>query len=130
MPKRLMTGRVKSDKMSKTRVVEIARLVKHPKYKKFYRDRTTCYVHDENNESGEGDTVQIIESKPMSKKKRWTLVKVIEKSSAVDVAAMRAARRLEEARKAEVAASSDSDKTKPEPKPEASEEPAETPAAE
>ena len=66
----------------------------------------------------------------MSKKKRWTLVKVIEKSSAVDVAAMRAARRLEEARKAEVAASSGSDKTKPEPKPEASEEPAETPAAE
>lgn len=103
MPKRMLTGRVKSDKMSKTRVVEIARLVKHPKYKKFYRDRTTCYVHDENNESGEGDTVQIIESAPMSKKKRWTLVKVIEKSSEVDVAAMRAARRLEEARKAEIA---------------------------
>jgi small subunit ribosomal protein S17 len=97
--------------MSKTRVVEIARLVKHPKYKKFYRERTTCYVHDENNESGEGDTVQIIESRPMSKKKRWTLVKVVEKSSAVDVAAMRAARRLEDARKAEVAASSGSDKT-------------------
>ena len=111
MPKRLMTGRVKSDKMSKTRVVEIARLVKHPKYKKFYRERTTCYVHDENNESGEGDTVQIIESRPMSKKKRWTLGKVVEKSSAVDVAAMRAARRLEDARKAEVAASSGSDKT-------------------
>ncbi len=130
MPKRLMTGRVKSDKMSKTRVVEIARLVKHPKYKKFYRDRTTCYVHDENNESGEGDTVQIIESRPMSKKKRWTLVKVIEKSSAVDVAAMRAARRLEEARKAEVAASSGSDKTKP-AEPAAEEAPAtETPAAE
>ncbi len=110
MPKRLMTGRVKSDKMSKTRVVEIARLVKHPKYKKFYRDRTTCYVHDENNESGEGDTVQIIESRPTSKKKRWTLVKVIEKSSEVDVAAMRAARRLEDARKEEVAASSGSDK--------------------
>ncbi len=103
MPKRMLTGRVKSDKMSKTRVVEIARLVKHPKYKKFYRDRTTCYVHDENNESGEGDTVQIIEAAPMSKKKRWTLVKIIEKSSEVDVAAMRAARRLEDARKAEIA---------------------------
>ena len=103
MPKRMLTGRVKSDKMSKTRVVEIARLVKHPKYKKFYRDRTTCYVHDENNESGEGDTVQIIEAAPMSKKKRWKLVKIIEKSSEVDVAAMRAARRLEDARKAEIA---------------------------
>ncbi len=103
MPKRMLTGRVKSDKMSKTRVVEIARLVKHPKYKKFYRDRTTCYVHDEGNESGEGDTVQIIESAPVSKKKRWTLVKVVEKSSEVDVAAMRASRRLEDARKADIA---------------------------
>jgi small subunit ribosomal protein S17 len=117
----MLTGRVKSDKMSKTRVVEIARLVKHPKYKKFYRDRTTCYVHDENNESGEGDTVQIIESAPMSKKKRWTLVKVIEKSSEVDVAAMRAARRLEDARKAEIADA----QTKPEKESPAEEAPAE-----
>lgn len=111
--------------MSKTRVVEIARLVKHPKYKKFYRDRTTCYVHDENNESGEGDTVQIIESAPMSKKKRWTLVKIIEKSSEVDVAAMRAASRLEDARKAEIAeAQAKPEKAKPE-EPAAEETPAE-----
>ena len=52
MPKRVLTGRVKSDKMSKTRVVEIARLVRHPKYRKFYRDRTTCYVHDEEQRIG------------------------------------------------------------------------------
>ena len=97
MPKRVLTGRVKSDKMAKTRVVEIARLVRHPKYHKIYRDRTICYVHDENNESGEGDMVQIIESQPMSKTKRWNLVKVVEKSSAVDVAAMRAARKQTEA---------------------------------
>jgi small subunit ribosomal protein S17 len=96
MPKRVAIGRVKSDKMSKTRVVEIPRLVKHPKYGKFYRDRTTCYVHDENNESNEGDTVQIIESTPKSKKKRWDLVKVVEKSNAVDVVAMRAARKQKE----------------------------------
>jgi len=51
MPKRVLTGRVKSDKMNKTRVVQIARLVRHPKYGKIYRDRTTCYVHDANNES-------------------------------------------------------------------------------
>ena len=102
MPKRVLTGRVKSDKMSKTRVVEIARLVRHPKYRKYYRDRTTCYVHDEANESGEGDMVQIIESRPMSKKKRWTLVKVIEKSSEVDVAAMRAARKQGESLAEEV----------------------------
>jgi hypothetical protein len=66
----------------------------------------------------------------MSKKKRWTLVKVIEKSSAVDVAAMRAARRLEEARKAEVAASSGSDKMQPAESAAEEEPAAETPAAE
>lgn len=97
MPKRVAIGRVKSDKMSKTRVVEIARLVKHPKYGKYYRDRTTCYVHDENNESNEGDTVQIVESTPKSKKKRWDLVSIVEKSNAVDVVAMRAARKQKEA---------------------------------
>ena len=96
MPKRVMIGRVKSDKMSKTRGVEIPRTVKHPKYGKFMRERTTCYVHDENNESNEGDTVQIIEAAPTSKKKRWNLVKVIEKSREVDVVAMRAARKQKE----------------------------------
>lgn len=96
MPKRILTGRVKSDKMDKTRVVQIPRLVRHPKYGKIYRARTTCYVHDENNESKEGDTVQIIESAPVSKKKRWTLISVIEKSNEVDVTAMKAARKLKE----------------------------------
>lgn len=102
MPKRVLTGRVKSDKMDKTRVVQIARQVRHPKYGKIYKDRTTCYVHDENNESKEGDTVQIIEDKPSSKKKRWTLVKVVEKSNEVDVVAMRAARKQKEQLSSEV----------------------------
>ena len=102
MPKRLLTGRVKSDKMSKTRVVQIPRLVRHVKYGKIFRDRTTCYVHDEENESQEGDLVQIIESKPLSKKKRWTLVKVIEKSTEVDLAAVRAARKQKEQLSSEV----------------------------
>lgn len=104
MPKRLLTGRVKSDKMDKTRVVEIARLVRHPKYGKIYRDRTTCYVHDENNESKEGDTVQIVEARPMSKKKRWSLVSVVTKSKEVDVVAMRAARKQKEQLSSEVEA--------------------------
>ena len=94
MPKREAIGRVKSDKMDKTRVVEIPRLVRHPKYGKFIRQRTTCYVHDENNESGVGDTVKIIESRPLSKKKRWALVSIVEKSREVDVAALRAAQKL------------------------------------
>ena len=104
MPKRQAVGRVTSDKMDKTRVVEIPRLVKHPKYGKFVRKRTICYVHDENNESGFGDTVEIIESRPLSKKKRWQLVKVIEKNTEVDLAALRAARKQAEAEAAAKAA--------------------------
>jgi small subunit ribosomal protein S17 len=102
MPKRVLTGRVKSDKMDKTRVVQIARLVRHPKYGKIYRDRTTCYVHDEKNESKEGDTVQIIEAAPTSKKKRWALVKVVQQSNEVDVTAMKAARKQKEQLASEV----------------------------
>ena len=95
MPKRQTIGRVTSDKMQKTRVVEIPRLVRHPKYGKYVRKRTLCYVHDENIESGYGDTVEIIESRPLSKKKRWQLVRVVEKNQEVDLAALRAARKQE-----------------------------------
>ncbi|TWU16890.1 30S ribosomal protein S17 [Planctomycetes bacterium Poly21] len=93
MPKRVLAGIVTSDKMNKTRRVEINRVVKHPKYKKYLRSRTVCHVHDEDNESGVGDRVEIIESEPLSKLKRWRLVRVLEKSTAVDVVALRAARK-------------------------------------
>lgn len=92
MPKKVSIGVVASDKCDKTRRVEIARQVQHAKYGKFIRQRTVCYVHDENNESGLGDTVEIVESRPLSKTKRWELVRVVEKSRAVDVAALKAAR--------------------------------------
>ena len=92
MPKRVVSGIVTSDKMDKTRRVEINRSVKHPKYKKYISRRTVCHVHDENNESGVGDRVEIIESEPLSKLKRWRLVRVIEKSTLVDLFALRAAR--------------------------------------
>ena len=88
---------VTGDKTAKTRRVEIARLVKHPMYGKYVRRKTVCYVHDENNESATGDKVEIVESQPRSKTKRWDLVRVVEKSSAVDVAAMRAAAKLKQA---------------------------------
>lgn len=91
MPKRVVQGVVTSDKMSKTRRVEIPRLVKHGKYGKYIRRKTVCYVHDEEEQSGAGDTVEIIESRPLSKLKRWNLVKVVRKSTAVDVVALRAA---------------------------------------
>ena len=91
MPKRVEIGVVTSDKMNKTRVVQIARRVRHPRYGKYVRGRTVCHVHDEENTSGQGDTVEIIESRPRSKTKRWELVRVIEKSREVDLAALRAA---------------------------------------
>ena len=93
MPKRVLTGIVTGDKTAKTRRVEIKRLVKHPKYKKYVRRRTVCYAHDEDNQSAVGDLVEIKESRPMSKLKRWELIRVVQKSTAVDVAALRAARK-------------------------------------
>jgi len=72
--------------------VEIPRQVRHPKYGKFIRQRTICYVHDEEEQSGLGDRVEIVESRPLSKTKRWQLTRVVEKSRAVDVAALKAAR--------------------------------------
>ena len=98
MPKKVAVGVVASDRQNKTRRVEIQRRVKHPMYGKYIRQRTVCYVHDENNESGLGDTVEIVEAKPTSKTKRWVLVRVIEKSRAVDVAALRAAAKEEAAK--------------------------------
>lgn len=96
MPKRQIIGLVTGDKMQKTRRVEIERLVRHPKYGKFLRRRTVCHVHDENNESQQGDTVEIIEAQPRSRTKRWDLVRVVAKSQQVDIAAMRAAAKLQE----------------------------------
>jgi small subunit ribosomal protein S17 len=91
MPKRVEIGVVKSDKTAKTRRVEIPRLIRHAKYGKILHRRTVCHVHDERNESHEGDTVEIIESRPRSRLKRWELVRVVTKSRAVDLAAMKAA---------------------------------------
>lgn len=110
MPKKVAIGVVTRDKCSKTRRVEIPRLVKHPKYGKFLRSKTVCYVHDEKEESGEGDTVEIVESIRRSKTKRWELVRVIEKSKIVDVAALRAAAKAEKAAADELAMAGQADK--------------------
>jgi small subunit ribosomal protein S17 len=75
--RRRAVGIVTSDKMNKTRRVEIPRLVKHPRYGKYIRRRTVCHVHDENNESQQGDTVEIMETRPLSKTKHWRLVRVV-----------------------------------------------------
>jgi small subunit ribosomal protein S17 len=78
--RRIAVGVVTRDKMNKTRRVEIPRLEKHARYGKYIKRRTICYVHDENNESHMGDTVEIMESRPMSKLKHWRLVKVVKKA--------------------------------------------------
>ena len=66
MPKTIAQGVVTGDKTKKTRRVEIASLTRHPKYGKFVRRRTVCYVHDEKEESMVGDTVEIVEAPPIS----------------------------------------------------------------
>lgn len=91
MPKRQSIGVVTSDKMNKSRRVEISRLIRHPLYGKFIRGKTVCHVHDEHNESNVGDTVEILECPPRSKSKRWELVRIVRKSAQVDIAAMKAA---------------------------------------
>ncbi len=70
-------GVVTSDKMPKTRRVELKRLVRHPQYGKYLKRRTVCHAHDENNESHVGDTVEIMESRPISKTKSWRIVRVV-----------------------------------------------------
>jgi small subunit ribosomal protein S17 len=70
-------GVVTSDKMDKTRRVEVDRLVPHPKYGKFLRRRTVCHAHDETNQSHVGDIVEIMETRPLSKLKRWRIVRIV-----------------------------------------------------
>src|SRR5271155_1788365 len=85
--RRVEVGVVTSDKMDKTRRVEIPRLVKHARYGKFIRRRTICYVHDEKNDSRIGDTVEIMETRPLSKTKTWRLVRVVRRGPATPTVA-------------------------------------------
>ncbi len=73
-------GRVVSAKMDKSVVVAVERLVKHRLYGKYHRKTSKFMAHDENNEVGEGDTVLIMETRPLSRRKRWRVVKIIEKA--------------------------------------------------
>jgi small subunit ribosomal protein S17 len=73
-------GQVVSDKMDKTITITVEKKVKHEKYGKFIATTKKFTVHDENNECGIGDTVKIMETRPLSKNKRWRLVEVLEKA--------------------------------------------------
>ncbi len=74
------TGSVTSDKMDKTITVAVERKVKHPIYGRFVKKTTKFHAHDETNEAKPGDVVRIMETRPLSKTKRWRLVEIIEKA--------------------------------------------------
>ncbi len=80
---RTATGRVVSNKMDKTITVLIERRVKHPVYGKYITRSSKIHAHDENNECGIGDTVKVVESRPLSKTKTWKLQEVVESAAQV-----------------------------------------------
>jgi small subunit ribosomal protein S17 len=81
MPKKIYTGEVVSDKMQKTVVVKVTRLTQHPVYKKTIKKVVKFKAHDEEDKCKVGDTVSIIESRPLSKEKRWKVLEIIKRGS-------------------------------------------------
>jgi small subunit ribosomal protein S17 len=77
----ILTGKVTSAKMEKTIVVEVQRLVQHPKYRRVVRISKKFYAHDENRQAKAGDTVRIVASRPLSKLKRWRLKEVLTRNA-------------------------------------------------
>lgn len=78
--RKVRVGKVVSNKMQKSIVVAIERKVAHPLYKKYFRRTTTLMAHDEKREARIGDLVKIMETRPLSKQKRWRLVEIVEKA--------------------------------------------------
>src|ERR1700721_1495821 len=80
----VLTGRVTSAKMEKTIVVEVLRLVQHPKYRRVVRHSKKFYAHDEKREAKPGDTVRIVSSRPLSKLKRWRLKEIVSRNTSAE----------------------------------------------
>jgi small subunit ribosomal protein S17 len=78
--RKIRVGKVVSNKMKKSIVVTVERRVPHPIYRKYFKRTSRLMAHDEKNEAGVGDTVKIMETRPMSKSKRWRLVEIVEKA--------------------------------------------------
>jgi len=78
--RKVRVGRVVSERMNKTVVVAIERLVKHPLYKKYIRHTSKVYAHDEKNDAHEGDLVRVVETRPISKLKRWRVQAILERA--------------------------------------------------
>ena len=79
--RKVMRGQVTSNKMQKTLVVEVARKVRHPLYEKYMARRTKLYVHDENGEAKVGDVVEVMQTRPLSRLKRWRLIRVVQRAT-------------------------------------------------
>jgi small subunit ribosomal protein S17 len=75
--RKIRVGQVVSDRMNKTVVVMVERFVEHPLYKKHIRRRSKLYAHDEKNACHVGDTVKVVETRPLSKTKRWRVVEIV-----------------------------------------------------
>jgi small subunit ribosomal protein S17 len=73
-------GIVVSDKMNKSRVIVVKRFLRHPLYGKFIRKTSKFMIHDEKNESNVGDLIRVMETRPLSKRKRWRLIEIVEKA--------------------------------------------------
>ncbi len=80
----ILTGRVTSAKMEKTIVVEVQRLVQHPKYRRVVRISKKFYAHDEERKAKQGDTVRIVSSRPLSRLKRWRLAEVLTRNASAE----------------------------------------------
>ena len=78
--RKVVQGIVVSDKMDKTRTVQVVRLIRHPLYKKFVKRTKKYMAHDGANDSHVGDTVLLMETRPLSKRKRWRLVEIVERA--------------------------------------------------
>ena len=78
--RKVRVGKVVSNKMQKSIVVALERKVPHPIYKKYFRRTSTIMAHDEKREAGVGDVVKVMETRPLSKRKRWRLLEVVEKA--------------------------------------------------
>ncbi|MDP6928861.1 MAG: 30S ribosomal protein S17 [Planctomycetota bacterium] len=82
--RKTQVGKVTSDKRDKTITVEVERVVRHRMYDKFLRRRTKVHAHDENNEAGLGDVVELTAIRPLSKLKRWRLTRIVRKGEGVE----------------------------------------------
>ncbi|MEW5993226.1 MAG: 30S ribosomal protein S17 [Candidatus Zixiibacteriota bacterium] len=78
--RKVRVGTVLSDKMNKSIIVRVDRTISHPMYKKTFCTFSKLYAHDEKNEAGVGDVVRVMETRPLSSKKRWRLVEIVEKA--------------------------------------------------